>query len=645
MLTEESQGSNSGTAITHDSDPRPLRFEMYDRDTGVTTDVGTGPVPLNWAASPTPIPPVPPPAYNPLLLSQLTGGSDPGSAPVINNLTAGDMNITLICTDATQLIGTITNAQIQALVIAQGQLNQTTGTLDLSTVFSIDTLVGKTIDSVTAVISAPYTCSMPCDFATSIYSFQGLLEGFHGTLVDTNLSGGPFANGPGLGIDVAPQSFISLVYTIAGYVAATNAVLAWVGAPVPTLDDLTMGGFETTITCTDATVVNLMTSLSTFRVVAEDMGYGSFRASASAMGWDLSALVGKSINDVKTTINPAFTGNSHVVLTESMSGLYYLPDLPPVINLDLTNTTTIDTPVSPAEAFTSPDDWWLYLGLFRPNYVAVPFLIDAATIQGLASPQALAADAWVDAPGHGDINWPSALLAPYVGWDVLFVQLATYPNPLPAPIDYGPGPFDPTNVLAFSFNGVEINIGTPTTYTTTNGVNLTLFPASGLISSDAFMSMQGSVPSWRISTSNASPAINLPLLFTEPYELRSRNLPAFYFDITGPTVHSETPTYNAIMFVSQDMIHWSPCSCDITQGYLGNIVHSTDLMTPSMPCDVFEIPNVGGASVIVNKKWTGPWNYIKFMLFANEPEGNPPTRHEQDLQDIYLQIIANAREL
>jgi len=61
MLTEESQGSNSGTAITHDSDPRPLRFEMYDRDTGVTTDVGTGPVPLNWAASPTPIPPVPPP--------------------------------------------------------------------------------------------------------------------------------------------------------------------------------------------------------------------------------------------------------------------------------------------------------------------------------------------------------------------------------------------------------------------------------------------------------------------------------------------------------------------------------------------------------------------------------------------------------
>jgi len=52
---------------------------------------------------------------------------------------------------------------------------------------------------------------MPCDFATSIYSFQGLLEGFHGTLVDTNLSGGPFANGPGLGIDVAPQSFISLV--------------------------------------------------------------------------------------------------------------------------------------------------------------------------------------------------------------------------------------------------------------------------------------------------------------------------------------------------------------------------------------------------------------------------------------------------
>jgi len=205
--------------------------------------------------------------------------------------------------------------------------------------------------------------------------------------------------------------------------------------------------------------------------------------------------------------------------------------LPPVLNLDLTNTTTIDTPVSPAEAFTSPDDWWLYLGLFRPNYVAVPFLIDAATIQGLASPQALAADAWVDAPGHGDINWPSALLAPYVGWDVLFRTTSDLSESITGAYRLRSRPFDPTNVLAFSFNGVEINIGTPTTYTTTNGVNLTLFPASGLISSDAFMSMQGSVPSWRISTSNASPAINLPLLFTEPYELRSRNLPAFYFDI------------------------------------------------------------------------------------------------------------------
>jgi len=138
----------------------------------------------------------------------------------------------------------------------------------------------------------------------------------------------------------------------------------------------------------------------------------------------------------------------------------------------------------------------------------------------------------------------------------------------------------------------------------------------------------------------------LPLLFTEPYELRNRNLPAFYFDITGPTPTSETPTYNAVMFVSQDGVHWTACSGSIISGDYTDPFNGAFVGSPiTMPCKVHEIPNYGGQMITVVKEDTGPWNYIKFMLFADAPSGDPPVRHEQDLAFIYIQIIANAREL
>jgi len=656
MLREESQGSNSGTAVTHDSDPRLLRFELYNRDTGVTTDIGVGPIGLDTAANPAPIPAVPPPPYNPLKLSQLTGGHQdgvPGTDPKINNLTAGDMHVTITCTDSTVISHTLTNAELQALVIAQGQLNQSAGLLDLSSVFPLDSISGKTIDSATGTIVTPYACSMDMNFPASALSFQGTSEGFYGPIVNTYMEGDPFSNGPGMGMVVTPQAFISLEFVMqgtSGTPEASNACVAYIQPPTPTLFDLTLGGFQATITTDDSTpvIVNLGASLSTLQAVAEDLGGGFYRASGAELGWNLTPLVGKNIADVLCSINPGFVGNSKVNLPMSAIGFYHLSDSPPVMLFDLTNTTPVDTPISPSKPYVPTDEWWVYIMLSGPSPAMVPFFFDAATIQANATTQALASDAWVDCIPYGNINWPTSLLAPYIGWNMLGYAVVTYPNSLPGPVDYGPGPFDPTNVLSFSFNGIQNNTGVYDAISTPNGVNIKFYNASGLISAGATMCMQDgavSPTSWRIATDNSSPEIKLPLLFTEPYELRSRNLPAFYFDISGPTPHSEVPSYNAIMFVSQDGIHWSPCACDITQGYYGNIVHLQDQMTPPMPCNVFEIPNVGGATIIPMKEWTGPWNYIKFMLFADAPSGNPPVRHEQDLAFIYIQIIANAREL
>ena len=136
-----------------------------------------------------------------------------------------------------------------------------------------------------------------------------------------------------------------------------------------------------------------------------------------------------------------------------------------------------------------------------PTPIAVDVPIDAATVKGRADSVALLSDAWVDAPGHGDVNLTDATLAPYAGYTVVSTTINVA-------ADYGPAPFYPNRcVLAFSFNGIaNNNSGPPQLVTLSSGLQVWLQPAAGVITSSAFATMQGSVVNRRVGVQNPRPS-------------------------------------------------------------------------------------------------------------------------------------------
>ena len=202
--TECYQGSNSGSAITHDSDPKLLTFQAIDAITGQVVSLLGDTPDLSNAANPAiiaAVPGVPGPT-----IGQLTGG-DNGltgnlldrngcvvgvvgnptvdgltngavgftfnyagdiSTPVIDNLTAGQRqldltfngiepltpnkltagNMTLILTtDDPSITLEVTAAQIKSLADAQGLGDSISGTLDLTAIVDLSGLVGHNVSN------------------------------------------------------------------------------------------------------------------------------------------------------------------------------------------------------------------------------------------------------------------------------------------------------------------------------------------------------------------------------------------------------------------------------------------------------------------------------------------------------------------
>jgi hypothetical protein len=127
-----------------------------------------------------------------------------------------------------------------------------------------------------------------------------------------------------------------------------------------------------------------------------------------------------------------------------------------------------------------------------------------------------------------------------------------------------------------------------------------------------------------------------PLLWTEAYEIRNRNSPAFRFRPLTPTVG--TKKFDAKLYVSQGPVDgketWTPAPM--------TLLRATPLVDQTLAViDVYGgttnlPPQYGSTLVIISKSYAGPYNYAKFLL---TPEG------ETDYSGSTLEIIANAREL
>jgi hypothetical protein len=144
------------------------------------------------------------------------------------------------------------------------------------------------------------------------------------------------------------------------------------------------------------------------------------------------------------------------------------------------------------------------------------------------------------------------------------------------------------------------------------------------------------------------------ILCTMPYELRNRNNPAFRFNFQYAL--SGTPydkTLDVAMLVSQGEVEgktlWTRCPslCFGNTFPTGGVSDVIPLTFPAAIAwtpanwqgNIIKMPDFATANGAANGAFSGPWNYVKFMLF------NPGGETTQDYSNWRLEIIANAREL
>ena len=386
--TECYQGSNSGSAITHDSDPKLLTFQAIDAITGQVVSLLGDTPDLSNAANPAiiaAVPGVPGPT-----IGQLTGG-DNGltgnlldrngcvvgvagnptvdgltngavgftfnyagdiSTPVIDNLTAGQRqldlifngiepltpnkltagNMTLILTtDDPSITLEVTAAQIKSLADAQGLGNSISGTLDLTAIVDLSGLVGHNISNAyyrsgpDVQDSRPFTATVDINKEASTMDFRIMAA-------NTELINGTLADVQSL------HNSISVPVNTGDKIFLTYS---FVSAAVP-------GNYITSFTLSSAQLIALATAQS-------QLGNSNGLLDISSI-FDMAGYIGSSLTRVQLShpdLFPAWV--SSVPIDKVSSSLDYelqSSNVPftstGIINTNLTDDGSWDQSFSPA---------------------------------------------------------------------------------------------------------------------------------------------------------------------------------------------------------------------------------------------------------------------------------------------------------
>jgi hypothetical protein len=365
-----------------------------------------------------------------------------------------------------------------------------------------------------------------------------------------------------------------------------------------------------------------------------------YALASSALGWNLSPLVGKTV--VQVVFNGmggavAFAAAPTQPDADSSIKVFYNLDLSnpavyPGIKMVVPGAAENVTPIG-AVPYTLGLDFRIELKLRSSpaNTVDVTIPLDAASlIAGATDPTAQDSNTVLG----------NALLTPYLGWltapPYFVVNLAS--NYSSAPSMTPPSLFASFGLTTDFFRAFGPDINPLDTASWTPGAGFeTVIEPNGF-------GVLGVVMELQLFPLDVPATLPL-LLFTEPYELRHRNLPAFrfYFTYGG---QQEDPLLAVKMFVSQGKVDtspqewlWTPCPVDV----LDNTGFLKEQVAASLHIAIDGISGLpayyGGAMLIVPKEFTGPWNYIKFLLYT------PTGQDVSDLNAGIVNILANAREV
>jgi hypothetical protein len=274
----------------------------------------------------------------------------------------------------------------------------------------------------------------------------------------------------------------------------------------------------------------------------------------------------------------------------------------------------------------------------------VSYQIDIATLQSLMTPEQLASQ-------HVTVNVPltaRSLSGPLAYAVIIYdtINIAGFPDPT-------------WSNISFTLHNVN-TLGSGDWYMGTN--MFSILPTTDILDLTGTpqdldrASLDIALWLYPASVPPVPPGFN-NILATKPYELRSRNVPAFRFNFYPVNPAAPPPQTDleiqVVALVSQGKVEDETLWTKIPALSFGNshaLGATSDYTVLSFPArlgflpldmqgDIVKIPQ--GTST-VDGDFVGPWNYIRFLLLNFNGES---THGTQDYTGWKLEVIANAREL
>ena len=304
----------------------------------------------------------------------------------LGDLTAGSIHIVIICTDLTTLTFDVSASDIVALSTAQGMQYDRFNTIDISTIQSLVSIEGKTIDTVTYAVTPGFTAATPglaSGGSSSQYTLliNGVSIGCTPHGMGDGMGG---SDGPGLGYVVPAGAILNLQVYLISDSTPFNVITSLTAAKLAAAAiDQSQGGIATgqIYLCTSPTITPIV---------------------------DISKLINRTIASMAVSAaSPLWASTSQPIVNASSSfDFYYLEYLR--LHTDLTATPFSNTMT---DSFGINDDISIVFTL-------VPGLGGPTVVTLLLSLFDLKNNAALVSPGVYSIDLNSSL-----AWDVSLVPL------------------------------------------------------------------------------------------------------------------------------------------------------------------------------------------------------------------------------
>ena len=424
------------------------------------------------------------------------------------------------------------------------------------------------------------------------------------------------------------------------------------------IGDLLTGDSTWTITYTDASTSTLTISATDLTALAAAQGLSGLIGGSIDLTTFFPTIIGKTIDSVVYSTTTDYTFSNGVPLDFDTSGLQL-----ELTSANIGSTLQLQNGNGGSQGpgigiIIQPIYFYRIIFAFHSAATTVTTTvdipIDAPTLVGSASPGQQAMQIYFSG-GPIQVTGSAAILNPYIGWTITDASGTV-------PITYGPGTL--TDLSEFFFVLLD-GYATPFVSRVRHLATVPIADPSGTLA--VVINAQTALAFYFNLYPTTTPAVYFPLLITEPFECKNRNLPAFKFRVFPNGAWDENMrTIQAFLLVSQGaqdsgrvfpvpigqetedpQVDWT---C-VDTSYFNNAASGFGSQAfADQGFVLVDCSDVGqglspafqnGALAVLSKDFTGPWNFYRWIILPYAGDNDAPPDYTGGL----LEIIANAREL